>query len=131
MTSDFTLGWIQEREESSSPDVITVDEEDEESEFVKVRKRNWARLIARVWKGDPEIFPECGSKLEVFSAISSPAQDDVIERILRCRGEWHPPWECERPPRGPPKQLEMFPEQGSQVPTWNPEDENQDPPGGA
>ena len=27
-------------------------------------------------------------RLEVLSAISSPAQDDVIERILRCRGEW-------------------------------------------
>ena len=76
--------------------MITVDEEDEESEFVRVRKRNWARLIARVWKDDPEICPECGSKLEVLSAFvarqlasqSSPAQDDVIERILRCRGEW-------------------------------------------
>ena len=76
--------------------MITVDEEDEESEFVKVRKRNWARLIAKVWKEDPEICPECGSKLEVLSAFvarqlasqSSPAQDDVIEKILRCRGEW-------------------------------------------
>ena len=152
------FGWIQEREESSTPDVITVDEEDEESEFVKVRKRNWARLIAKVWKEDPEICPECGSKLEVLSAISSPAQDDVIEKILRCRGEWpcglravalrlrdqpssattlravpalsgrsaarelasHPPWERERPPRGPPKQLEMFSEQGRGVPICNP-----------
>ena len=119
--------------------MITVDEEDEESEFVRVRKRNWARLIARVWKDDPEICPECGSKLEVLSAFvarqlasqSSPAQDDVIERILRCRGEWCPPWERERQPRGPPKQLEMFSEQGSGVPIWNPEDENQDPPGDA
>ena len=123
------FGWIQEEEESSTPDVITVDEEDEESEFVKVRKRNWARLIAKVWKEDPELCPECGSRLEVLSAISSPAQDDVIERILRCRGEWCPPWERERPPRGPPKQLEMFSEQGSGVPIWNPEDENQDLPG--
>ena len=122
------FGWIQEDDgESSSPDVITVEEKDEESEFVKVRKRNWARLIARVWKDDPEVCPECGSKLEVLSAISSPAQDDVIERILRCRGEWCPPWERERPP----KQLEMFSEQGSGVPIWNPEDENQDPPGDA
>ena len=50
--------------------MITVDEEDEESEFVRVRERNWARLIARVWKDDPEICPECGSKLEVLSAFS-------------------------------------------------------------
>ena len=73
--------------------------------------------------------PDCGAKLEVLSALSSPAQDDIIEKILRCRGEWRPPWERERQPCGPPKQLEIFPEQGSQVPTWNPEDENQDPPG--
>ena len=134
------FGWIQEDDgESSAPDVITVEEEDEESEFIKLRKRNWARLIAKVWKDDPEVCPQCGAKLELLSAFvarplasqSSPAQDGVIEKILRCRGEWRPPWEPERPPRGPPKQLEFFREQGSQVPTWNPEDENQDPPGDA
>ena len=129
------FGWIPEVDEddpeSSTPDVITVDDVDEESEFIKVRKRNWARLIAKVWKDDPEWCPRCGSKLEVLSAISSPAQDDVIEKILRCRHEWAPPWQRERQPRGPPKQLEFFQDEGSQVPTWNPEDENQDPPGDA
>ena len=69
---------------------------------------------------DPELCAQCGSKLEVLAAISSPAQDDVIEKILKCRGEWRPPWEHERPPRGPPKQLEVFPDE-----------ENQDPPGDA
>ena len=76
--------------------MITVDEEDEESAFVRVRKRHWARLSAKVWKENPEICPQCGARLEVLSAFvarqlasqSSPAQDDVIERILRCRGEW-------------------------------------------
>ena len=110
-----------------------MDDVDEESEFIKVRKRNWARLIAKVWKDDPEWCPRCGSKLEVLSAFvarllasqSSPAQDDVIEKILRCRHEWAPPWQRERQPRGPPKQLEFFQDEGSQVPTWNPEDENQ------
>ena len=44
------FGWIQENDgESSAPEVITVDEDDEETEFVRVRKRNWARLIAKVW----------------------------------------------------------------------------------
>ena len=131
------FGWIQAEEESSTPDVITVDEEDEESEFVRVRKRNWARLIAKVWKDDPEVCRECGSRLEMLSDFvarplasqSSPAQDEVLERILRCRGQGHPPWERERPPRGPPKQLEMFSQERNEVPTWNPEDENQDPPG--
>ena len=80
------FGWVQEDDaESSAPDVITV----EESEFVKLRKRNWARLIARVWKDDPEVCPDCGSKLEVLSAISSPAQDDVIENGSALRYEDH------------------------------------------
>ena len=125
--------------ESSAPDVTTVDEEDKESEFLKVRKHNWARFIAKVWKDDPEVYPGCGSKLEVLAAFvarplasqSSPAQDEVIEKIRRCRGEWSPPWEHERSSRGPPKQLEIFPDDASEVPTWNPEDENQDPPGDA
>ena len=88
------FGWVQEDDaESSAPDVITV----EESEFVKLRKRNWARLIARVWKDDPEVCPDCGSKLEVLSAFvarllasqSSPAQDDVIENGSALRYEDH------------------------------------------
>ena len=40
-------------------------------------------------------------------------------------GSGLPPWERERQPCGPPKQLEFFPEQGSQVPIRNPEDDNQ------
>ena len=79
--------------------LITVDEEDEAREFVRVRKRNWARLIQKVWKDDREICPECGSNLEVLAAFvarpfasqSSSAEDDVIEKILRCRREWSPP----------------------------------------
>jgi len=124
------FGWIQKEEHSASA-VITVEEAEEESHFVRVRKRNWARLIRRVWMDDPELCPQCGSKLELLSAISSPAQDDVIKKILKCRGEWRPPWEHERPPRGPPKQLQIFPDDGGQVPIWNPADDNQDPPGDA
>ena len=37
-----------------------------------------------------------------MAAISSPAQDHVIEKILRSRNEWDPPWLRSRPPRGPP-----------------------------
>ncbi len=124
-TTRKKFGWIH-KEESSSGNVITV--EDPDSEFVRVRKRSWARLIQKVWLDDPEACPRCGSHMVVLAAISSPEQDDVIERILKSRGEWRPPWERERQPRGPPKQLDLF-EEDSQVPTWNPEDENQDPPG--
>jgi hypothetical protein len=121
------FGWI-DTQEPAAPSVLTVEDDEEESHFVRVRKRNWARLIKKVWLDDPELCARCGSRLEVLSAISSPRQDDVIEKILRCVGEWHPPWQRERRPRGPPKQLEFFTDDRGQVPIWNP-DENQDPPG--
>ncbi len=124
-TKRKSCGWIEEKRQVAPP-ALTV--EDEESEFLKVRKRKWARLIAKVWLDDPTLCPTCGSKMGVLAAISSPEQADVIERILRARGEWDPPWQRHRPPRGPPKQLDLFQEE-SQLPDWNPEDENQDPPG--
>jgi hypothetical protein len=39
--------------------------------------------------------------MKVLAAIS-PAQDDVIERILRARGDWDPPWLRCHPARAPP-----------------------------
>jgi len=50
---------------------------------VRVRKRNWARLIKKVWLEDPSLCPRCGKPLQVIAAISSPAQDEVIEKILK------------------------------------------------
>ena len=71
--------------------------------------------------------------MKVLSAISSPVQDDVIEKILRARGEWDPPWTRERRARSPPRQLEMFStvfdEEYSQVRSESEEEFNQDPPG--
>ena len=97
------FGWIrkdQEQQEQGPPAVGVIEEE--ESGFVKVRRRNWARLIRKVWMADPEECPRCGRRMEVIAAISSPAQDGVIEKILRARGEWNPPWAKKRPARGPP-----------------------------
>jgi hypothetical protein len=88
------------------------------------------QTIRKVWLVDPEDCPRCGSHMVVLAAISSPEQDAVIERILKSRNEWHPPWLRRRPARGPPTHAELFAEE-CQVPTWNPEDENQDTPGDA
>lgn len=30
----------------------------------------------------------CGKEMKILAAITSPAQDDVIEKVLRARGEW-------------------------------------------
>jgi hypothetical protein len=62
----------------------------------------------KTWLEDPEICPKCGKRMRVISAISSPEQDDVIEKILKSIGKWDPPWKRERKIRGPPRQLEIF-----------------------
>ncbi len=110
------------------------EEEEEESDFVKVRRRSWRRLIVKVWLEDPQLCPGCGEPMRVLSAINSPHQDDVIERILKTRGDWDPPWRRQRRARAPPPQTEVFStvldEEFSQIPPEGEEDLNQDPLGG-
>ena len=99
------LGWIKKEETPAAPKDVTIIEK-EESQFAKVRRRNWARLINKVWLENPSLCPSCGKEMRVIAALTSPHQDDVIERILKSRGEWNPPWKQERQARGPPKELE-------------------------
>jgi hypothetical protein len=95
------LGWIKEPEgEAGVPAAVVA--EGGESEFVRLRRRSWARLIAKVWKDDPSLCSSCGSVMEIIAAITSPGQDDVIEKILKARGEWEPPWLRQPRTRGPP-----------------------------
>ncbi len=126
------LGWIKKDETPEAPkDVVVVEEED--SEFVKLRRRNWARLISRVYLENPALCGSCGKEMKIISALTSPHQDAVIEKILRARGEWDPPWRRERRARGPPKQREIFtPEdyEFSQIPPESEEEFSQLPPGG-
>jgi hypothetical protein len=125
------LGWIssEDGDNATAPnDVVVVEEE--ESDFVRLRRASWARLIAKTWLEDPSLCPSCGQPMRILAAISSPAQDDVIERILRARGEWDPPWRRERRARGPPRQTEMFSttldEEYSQLVPESEEEFNQD-----
>ena len=78
-TTRRKFGWINKENKEAPKNVGIVDDED--SEFNKVKKKKWARLIAKVWLDDPELCPKYGKKMIVLAAISSPAQDDVIERI--------------------------------------------------
>lgn len=74
-------------------------QEEEDDDFQRQRRRNWARLIRKVWLEDPEICRTCGKSMSIVAAISSPEQDDVIEKILRHLELWHPPWQRQRTPR--------------------------------
>jgi len=40
--------------------------------------------------------------MRIIAALTSPHQDEAIEKILRHRQEWQPPWEIERKARGAP-----------------------------
>ena len=58
--------------------------------------------------------------MRVVSAINSPHQDDVIEKILKHRHEWDPPWTRQRRARAPQPEAEIFTtvleEEFSQIP---------------
>jgi hypothetical protein len=101
------FGWIKKRKIQAPQNVPVI--EGEESEFVRVRKRNWARLIKKVWLEDPSLCPRCGKPLEIIAAISAPAQDEIIEKILKAKNLWDPPWLQNRPARGPPSSTPAAP----------------------
>ena len=50
--------------------------QEEERGFVKLRKKNWARLIAKIYLEDPELCESCGGRMKVLSALTSPHQDE-------------------------------------------------------
>jgi hypothetical protein len=83
---------------SSPPD----SEAQVEPEFLRKRKRSWARLISKIWRDDPGICRNCGQPMKIIAAIA-PEQQDVIERILRHLHIWDPPWKRVRKARGPPQ----------------------------
>ena len=100
--------WVDKKGQSTGAPTTDVLTAQEDSECVRLRRKNWARLMA----------------------IKQPHQDDVIERILRNRGLWDPPWRRERRARGPPRQKEFFHDgEDSQLPPVQEEDVSQEVPG--
>jgi hypothetical protein len=94
------LGWIHKDPQEANPPEVVVAEE--ESEFVKLRRKSWARLISRVYLEDPSLCRSCQKPMGIISALTSPHQDEAIEKILRHREQWHPPWQIARKARGAP-----------------------------
>ncbi|MFC1744994.1 transposase [Candidatus Riflebacteria bacterium] len=48
-------------------------------------RRNWARLIQKIYEVDPLEYPKCGGAMRIISFIEEPP---VIEKILRHLGLW-------------------------------------------
>ena len=60
------LGWIKKEQPAEAPeDGVVV--EDEDSEFVKLRRRNWARLISKVYLENPALCRCCLKQCIRFS----------------------------------------------------------------
>lgn len=86
---------------TSAPGSTSCPHDEEDSEFIRKRKRGWAKLISKTWKDDPGVCRHCGHRMKIIAAIG-PDQPDVIERILRHLHLWDPPWLRVRRARGPP-----------------------------
>ena len=85
-----------------SPGPVPPAPESEVSDFLKKRRRAWARLIAKTWHVDPSLCASCGRPMKIIAALTSPHQEDEIERILRHIQLWDPPWKRTHKARGPP-----------------------------
>jgi hypothetical protein len=60
----------------------------------KSYRKNWARLIQKIYEPDPLICPKCSGKMKVISVIED---QEVIKKILKHLGLW------QIKPRPPPK----------------------------
>jgi len=66
----------------------------ESDELSRERRKNWARLIQKIYEVDPLSCPKCSGKMKVISVIED---EDVIKKILKHLGLW------EVKPRPPPQ----------------------------
>ncbi|MEK7374505.1 MAG: hypothetical protein AABZ85_05690, partial [Thermodesulfobacteriota bacterium] len=85
------------RQKESSDDVILCILEPQGDE--KIFRRNWARLIQKIYEVDPLVCPKCQGAMRVISSIEDPS---VIRAILKHLGIWlvrsRPPPKIHDPP---------------------------------
>jgi hypothetical protein len=51
----------------------------------KAFRKNWARLIQKIYNVDPLVYPRCHGQMRVISFI---AQPEIIEKILKHLDLW-------------------------------------------
>jgi hypothetical protein len=69
---------MQEKDE----DIPSILESDDSS---KDRRKNWARLIQKIYEVDPLTCPKCSGEMKVISVIED---EEVIKKILKHLGLW-------------------------------------------
>ena len=79
----------------------------------KAFRKNWARLIQKIYHVDPLLCPKCQGKMRIISWIED---EDVIEKILKHLGLWLP--KRSPPPRAhAPPQVVPIDYLDSQIPS--------------
>jgi hypothetical protein len=88
-------------------------------------KRNWSRLIRKVYETDPMVCPRCEHPMRVIASIENPT---VIRRILEHLGLWLANARSEPRAHSPP--VHPFPSDAlfSQLPALEEDDCSQAPP---
>jgi endonuclease III len=66
----------------------------ESDDSSKERRKNWARLIQKIYEVDPLTCPKCSGTMKVISVIE---EEEIIKKILKHLGLW------DRKARPPPK----------------------------
>lgn len=89
---------------------------DSPERFTRQRRRNWARLLKKIYEVDPLTCPRCQSPMQIVAFIE---EAGVIRQILQHLGLWERPQRSPPPPLFPHK-LESFlaslsPQQAQQV----------------
>ena len=68
----------------------------------QAKKKNWARLIQKIYEVAPLTCPKCSGKMKVISVVED---EDVIKKILKHLGLWdrkaRPPPKATGPPKTP------------------------------
>ena len=70
------------------PNVLEPDESPEQY------RKNWARLIQKIYEVDPLTCPKCSGKMNIISVIEDP---EIVKKILKHLGLW------DQKARPPPK----------------------------
>jgi hypothetical protein len=86
------------REKSGQDGLVPCILHSEESS--KGYRKNWARLIQKIYEVDPLTCPKCHGPMRVISFIED---EDVIKKILKHLGLWEPR------PRPPPRMVKPKP----------------------
>jgi len=69
----------KENRDALIPSVLEPDEDS------KAYRKNWARLIQKIYEANPLLCPKCQGQMRIISSIEDP---EVIKKILKHLGLW-------------------------------------------